>query len=76
MNGIIRFSVLFCDNSLLVLKMGFQVFSFVSKKVEGFSSDSQCQCRFNHCSYLQNRVSIFLDFNFKPRYLGKCSLCP
>ena len=30
-------SVQFCDNS--VLKMRFQVFSFASKKVQGFSSD-------------------------------------
>ena len=39
LNDIICFSVRFCDNSLLVLKMRFQVFSFASKKVQGFSSD-------------------------------------
>ena len=39
LDGIICFSVQFCDNSLLVLKMRFQVFSFASKKVKGFSSD-------------------------------------
>ena len=33
LDGIICFSVQFCDNSLLVLKMRFQVFSFASKKV-------------------------------------------
>ena len=26
--------------------------------------------------YLQNRVSVFWNFNFYPRYLGKRSLCP
>ena len=26
--------------------------------------------------YLQNRVSVFWNFNFYPKYLGKCSLCP
>ena len=31
LNGIICFSVRFCDNSLLVLKKSFQVFSFASK---------------------------------------------
>ena len=33
------FSVRFCDNSLLVLKMRFQVISFASKRVEAFYSD-------------------------------------
>ena len=33
LNGIIYFSVRFCDNSLLVLKTRFQVFSLASKKV-------------------------------------------
>ena len=35
----ICFSVRFCDKSLLVLKMFFQVFYFARKKVQGFSSD-------------------------------------
>ena len=39
LNDIIFFSVRFCDNSLLVLKLRFQVFSFASKKVKGSSSD-------------------------------------
>ena len=39
LNGIICFSVGFCDNLLLVLKMRFQVFSFESKKAQGFFSD-------------------------------------
>ena len=34
-----RFSVRFCDSSLLMLKMPFQVFPFASKKMHGFSSD-------------------------------------
>ena len=36
-NGIICFSLRFCDNSLLMLKVRFQAFSFASKKVQGFS---------------------------------------
>ena len=39
LNGITCFSARFCDNSLLVLKMPFQLFSFASKKVQGSSSD-------------------------------------
>ena len=39
LKSIFCFSVRFCDNSLLVLKMRFQVFSFERKKVQGFSSD-------------------------------------
>ena len=39
LDGIICFSVRFCDNSLLVLKMRFQVNFFASKNVQGFSSD-------------------------------------
>ena len=36
LDGINCFSLRFCDNSLLALKMRFQVFSFASKKVQGF----------------------------------------
>ena len=39
LNSIICFTVRFCDNSLLVLKMYFQVLSFVSKTLHGFCSD-------------------------------------
>ena len=39
LNGIIFFPVPFCDNSLLVLKMPFQVYSFTSKKVQVFFND-------------------------------------
>ena len=38
-NGIICFSLRFCDNSLLMLKVHFQVFTFAIKKVQGVSSD-------------------------------------
>ena len=40
MHGKICFSVWFCNNLLLVLKMRFQVFSFESIIVQRFSSDS------------------------------------
>ena len=77
LNGIICFSVRFCDNSLLVLKMRFQVFSFVSKKVQGFSSDRKILMPLLSVLFrLKNRASVFLNFNFQPRYLGKLSLCP
>ena len=67
----------FCDNSLLVLKMRFQVFSFASKKVQGFSSDRKIlMSLLSVLFHLQNRVSVFWNFNFQPRYLGKRSLCP
>ena len=58
LNGIICFSVWFCDNSLLVLKMLFQVFSFASKKVQGFSSDKKILL-LSVLFHLQNRVSVF-----------------
>ena len=63
--------------SLLVLKMRFQVFSFASKKVQGFSSDRKIlMSLLSVLFHLQNRVSVFWNFNFQPRYLGKRSLCP
>ena len=37
LNSISCFFERFCDNSLLVLKTRFQVFSFASKKVQRFS---------------------------------------
>ena len=71
------FSVWFCNNSLLVLKMRFQVFSFASKKVQGFSSDRKIlMLLLSVVFHLQNRASVFWNFNFQPRYLGKRSLCP
>ena len=45
LDGIICFSVRFCDNSLLVLKMCFQVFSFASKKAQESSSNRKIICK-------------------------------
>ena len=50
----------FCDNSLLVLKMRFQAFSFASKKIQGFSSDRKIlMSLLSVLFHLQNRASIF-----------------
>ena len=77
LDGIVCFSVRFCDNSLLRLKMRFQVFSFTSKKVQGFSSDRKILMSLLSVLFpLQNRVFIFWNFSFYSRYLGKRSLCP
>ena len=60
LDGTICFSVRFCDNSLLVLKMRFQVFSFASKKVQGFSSDKKIlMLLLTVLLYLENRASVF-----------------
>ena len=65
LNGIICFSVRFCNNSLLVLWMRFQVFSFASKKVQGFYSDRKIlMLLLSVLFYLQNRVSDSWNFNF------------
>ena len=54
------FSVRFCDNLLLVLKTGFQVFSFARKMVQGFSIDSKIlMSLLSVLFHLQNRVSFF-----------------
>ena len=58
---IICFSVRFSDNSLLVLKMHFQVFSFESKKVQGFSSDTKILMWLSMLFHLKNCLS-FLKF--------------
>ena len=59
-SGINCVFVRFCDNSLLVLKMLFQVFSFTSKKVQGTSSDSKIlMLLLSVLFHLQNRVSVF-----------------
>ena len=77
LDGVICFSVRFSENLLLVLKMRFQVFFFASKKVQGFSSDRKILILLlSVLFYLQNRVSVYWNFNFWPRYLGKRSLCP
>ena len=65
LNGIICFSVRFCDNLPLVSKMRFQVFSFASKKVQGFSSDRKIlKSLLSVLFHLQNFVSVFWILNF------------
>ena len=60
LNGIICFSVRFSDNSLLMLKVRFQIFSFASKKVQGFSSDRKIlMSLLSVLFHLQIRVSVF-----------------
>ena len=55
----------FCDNSILVLEMHFQVFSFANKKVQGFSSDRKIlMLLLSVLFHLQNFVSVFWNFNF------------
>ena len=77
LNGIICFSVRLCENSLLVLKMPVQVFTFASKNVQGFSSDrKRLMSLLSVLFHPQNRVSVFLNFKFWPGYMGKRSLCP
>ena len=76
LNSIICFSVRFCDSSLLVLKMRFQVFSFSSKKLQWFFSDIKIlMSLLSLLFHLQTYLSIFWNFNFQPRYLRKRSLC-
>ena len=60
-DGIISFSVRFYDNSLLLLKMCFQVFSFASKKVQGTFSDKRYYCRYYQCSFISKTVSQFFE---------------
>ena len=77
LNIIVCFSVRFCNNSLLLLKMRFQVFSFARKKVQGFSIDTKILMSLLLVLFhLQNCVSDFWKFNFQLRYLGKRSSCP
>ena len=65
LDGIICFSVGFCNNSLLVLTMHFQVFSFKRKKLQGFSRDRELLTSLLPVLFhLQNRVSVFSNFNF------------
>ena len=62
---------------MLELKMRFQVFSFASKKVQGFYSERKIlMLLLSVIFYLQNFVSVFWNFNFWPIYLGKGSLRP
>ena len=74
LNSTFILSVRFCNNSLLVLKIVFQVFSFASKKVQGFSSDRKISMLLYSLPFhLKNCVSVFWNFNFQARYLGECS---
>ena len=60
LSGIICFSVRFCDNSLLVLKIRFAVFPFASKKVQGFSSDKKIlMLLLSVLFHLKNHISVF-----------------
>ena len=71
MDGIIYFSVQFCDNSLLVLKMRSQVFSFASKKIQAFSRDRKVlMSLLSVLFHLQSCVSVFLNFNFSQDIWG------
>ena len=59
LNCVICFSVGFFDNSLLVLKMHFQVFSFARKQ----KGDRKIlMSLLSLLFHLQNRVSVFLKF--------------
>ena len=51
---VICFSVRFCDDSLLVLKTRFQVFSFAAKKVLRYKCG-------NHCSFIYKTVSQLFE---------------
>ena len=70
LDGIICFSVRFCDNSLLALKIHFQIFSFASKKVKGFSSNRKFISCLSVLFHLQNHVSVFWNFNFSQDIWG------
>ena len=59
LDDMICFSIQFCNNSLLLLKMHFQVFSFASEKIQGFSSDRKILVLLSVFFHLQNRVSVF-----------------
>ena len=77
LNGIICFSVRFCDNSLLVLKMRFQVFSFASKKVQGFSSDMKIlMSLLSVLFYLQNVSQFFEILIFSQDIWGNVHYVP
>ena len=65
LNGIICFSVRFCDSLLFMLKIRFEVFSFANRKVQGFSSDRKIlMSLLSVLFYLQNLLSAFWSFNF------------
>ena len=60
LDGITCFSLRFCDSSLLVFKMSFQVFTFACKMVQGFSSERKILISLlSVIFHLQNWVSVF-----------------
>ena len=61
LNGIICFPVWFYNNSLFSLKMRFQVFSFVSTKVQGFSSDKNILMSLFSVLFHLQKVSQFFE---------------
>ena len=73
LDSLICFSVRFCNNSLSVLKMRFEVFSFPSKKVQGFSSDRKIlMLLLSVLFHLQNRGKFW----FLAKIFGEMLLCP
>ena len=77
MDGIICFSVRFCDNSLIVLKMRFQDFSFASKNVHGFSNDKEIlMSLISVLFHLQNCVMFFKILIFSQVIWGKVYYVP
>ena len=70
-----NFSVKTTNISMLALKMLFQIFSFATKKVQGFPSHRTMSLQ-PWLFHLQNHVTVFWNFKFWSRYLGKRSLCP
>ena len=77
LNDIICFSIRFCDNSILVLKMRFQAFPFVSKKVQRFSGDRKIlMSMLSVLFHLQNRVSVFEILIFSQDIWGDVHYVP
>ena len=70
------FPVRLCDNSLLLFKTSFQVFSFARKKVQEFSRDRKILMPCYQCCFINKTVSQFFeDLTFSQETLAKLSLC-
>ena len=77
LSGIICFSERFCDNSLLVLKMRYQVFSFASKMVQRLSSDRNILMSLLSVPFhLQNPASVFEILVFSKDISGNVHYVP
>ena len=64
-------------NSLWIIFVKNAFSGLFLRKVQEFSSDRKIlMSLLSVLFHLQNHVSVFWNFNFKPRYLGKRSLCP